>query len=264
MRVGGRFIPACAGNARTAGRFWSGSPVHPRVRGERELAAFFLPPSAGSSPRARGTPSPHKQAPKSTRFIPACAGNANADDRHSATGSVHPRVRGERRLSCHAITSSAGSSPRARGNAGQMKEIVWGRAVHPRVRGERFLLRSGARRKTGSSPRARGTRRSPLEFRQRYRFIPACAGNACAGSGRRPPRAVHPRVRGERQYPNVLISYFFGSSPRARGTRYLSYGRARHRRFIPACAGNAMKNQRSTTDTSVHPRVRGERSFTNL
>ncbi len=54
-RRGGRFIPACAGNAvgeeaRTT--MWA---VHPRVCGERRYLTEGIPPGSGSSPRVRGT-----------------------------------------------------------------------------------------------------------------------------------------------------------------------------------------------------------------
>ena len=51
-----RFIPACAGNARTA----------------RSTSS----PAAGSSPRVRGTPGEIFALQATQRFIPACAGNA--------------------------------------------------------------------------------------------------------------------------------------------------------------------------------------------
>ena len=51
----GRFIPACAGNARRAcGRAWP-QAVHPRMCGERIVAAADDPVAPGSSPHVRGT-----------------------------------------------------------------------------------------------------------------------------------------------------------------------------------------------------------------
>ena len=77
-RDGGRdrFIPACAGNA--CGRSvpsWQGT-VHPRMRGERLGVDVLRKPVYGSSPHARGTPTPASHEPSRPRFIPACAGNA--------------------------------------------------------------------------------------------------------------------------------------------------------------------------------------------
>ena len=52
---GGRFIPACAGNARAGREVGSQAPVHPRVRGERRRRSRTSNSNRGSSPRARGT-----------------------------------------------------------------------------------------------------------------------------------------------------------------------------------------------------------------
>ena len=51
-----RFIPAYAGNAHTNTPAKPQDPVHPRIRGERELALCVLADKLGSSPHTRGTP----------------------------------------------------------------------------------------------------------------------------------------------------------------------------------------------------------------
>ena len=50
-----------------------------------------------------------------------------------------------------------------------------------------------------------------------------------------------------------------GSSPRVRGTRTAAGGAGGHRRFIPACAGNAGTRAPFAASAAVHPRVCGER-----
>ena len=52
-----RFIPACAGNAKTVAEFMRWIAVHPRMRGERCGLKMTLFGICGSSPHARGTPS---------------------------------------------------------------------------------------------------------------------------------------------------------------------------------------------------------------
>ena len=95
-RMAMRFIPACAGNARTPGAGAGTVAVHPRMRGERcpRLPASHDRP--GSSPHARGTRRPHLPGSRSHRFIPACAGNAAGYLHSGSPNSVHPRMRGER------------------------------------------------------------------------------------------------------------------------------------------------------------------------
>ena len=70
-----RFIPACAGNGARTCAGCTLRPVHPRVCGERATAARSICPSAGSSPRVRGTVSDPAGGGACPRFIPACAGN---------------------------------------------------------------------------------------------------------------------------------------------------------------------------------------------
>ncbi|SAI49135.1 Domain of uncharacterised function (DUF2825) [Bordetella ansorpii] len=53
-----------------------------------------------------------------------------------------------------------------------------------------------------------------------------------------------------------------GSSPHARGTHALGRVVLRLGRFIPACAGNTSKRIRVPRIRTVHPRMRGEHSFT--
>ena len=99
-RLFARFIPACAGNARSTAltafrlcgssphargtrsgtaRITSARPVHPRMRGERLPDHPAQGLVVGSSPHARGTPATDHPVTALVRFIPACAGNASAD-----------------------------------------------------------------------------------------------------------------------------------------------------------------------------------------
>ena len=55
----------------------------------------------------------------------------------------------------------------------------------------------------------------------------------------------------------------YGSSPHARGTRPSGGPPPGRKRFIPACAGNAIIRSRFTTAPAVHPRMRGERSVSS-
>ena len=275
-----RFIPACAGNAPVSTRAARAGTVHPRVRGERTSTPPAALTSSGSSPRARGTPLDVLRRRVAERFIPACAGNARCQGATLETPPVHPRVRGERRGTRRQRCRMIGSSPRARGTrAREDRERLAGRfipacagnasrpargagsgSVHPRVRGERGGRSAGPNRSDGSSPRARGTRRPACDPLQPRRFIPACAGNACSPISSTSATAVHPRVRGERVRRLVDAMATVGSSPRARGTPSPHLPSDERRRFIPACAGNAVHRRPRRAPPAVHPRVRGERT----
>ena len=136
--------------------------------------------------------------------------------------------------------------------------------VHPRMRGERSFVLGPVLEHVGSSPHARGTLSSVLPAKPPPRFIPACAGNAPAWAWCPPPRAVHPRMRGERLMNTPMLPQSIGSSPHARGTLAACRSGGQQHRFIPACAGNASANQDAGRYRTVHPRMRGERRKPSL
>ena len=163
------------------------------------------------------------------------------------TGSIH----GLRELSARFIPACAGNgsssiAPKSR------------RAVHPRLRGERMVTRTQKAPGTGSSPLARGTAVQPEPTNDDLRFIPACAGNGPRAPHGRCPRAVHPRLRGERDVEYTLNPEENGSSPLARGTAAPGRRQPTRARFIPACAGNGPPTWIPSTPTrGSSPLARG-------
>ena len=116
---------------------------------------------------------------------------------------------------------------------------------------------------------------------QHHRFIPACAGNTPACRNAVADSPVHPRVRGEhdpdraqthadrRFIPacagNTLMASqhvrcWFGSSPRARGTRAGRTEPKRCRPVHPRVRGEHCTAICAQPIPTVHPRVRGEHS----
>ena len=201
------------------------------------------------------------------RFIPARAGNTFSGVYHASCLPVHPRSRGEHRVSAVQPRAKAGSSPLARGTLGDDPDLGLHdrfiparagntptprsapprRTVHPRSRGEHGGGSRGGRQVIGSSPLARGTRQR-LELRQQHlRFIPARAGNTPRCCAARPPGPVHPRSRGEHRSPFSRSLRSNGSSPLARGTPVAPDHAAHHARFIPARAGNTHPGSRTGT-----------------
>ena len=174
----GRFIPACAGNARRNSSANVLATVHPRVCGERWRRTGVAKVAIGSSPRVRGTRWPEQRRHAGLRFIPACAGNASLRSSALSRRSVHPRVCGERETGDVRHLATRGSSPRVRGthtvglqpvndprfipacagNAWAAGIGVFSGSVHPRVCGERVGANYIAVFMDGSSPRVRGTR----------------------------------------------------------------------------------------------------------
>ena len=245
VRVGLRFIPACAGNTNTGVRSAGAVPVHPRVCGEHLPQFLHDPEAVGSSPRVRGTHEALGHVAVVRRFIPACAGNTTRSKPPTPPSPVHPRVCGEHGHRVVHIALDDGSSPRVRGtrlrqplgqrlgrfipacagNTSSTNTSVLPDAVHPRVCGEHLFLRQDPDRAAGSSPRVRGTRRGDP------------AGKVFG--------PVHPRVCGEHPLSQSTRQYGAGSSPRVRGTPEAGRLRAVYDRFIPACAGNTLTHRKT-------------------
>uniref|UniRef100_E6QU47 Uncharacterized protein n=1 Tax=mine drainage metagenome TaxID=410659 RepID=E6QU47_9ZZZZ len=70
--------------------------------------------------------------------------------------------------------------------------------------------------------------------------------------------SVHPRRRGEHVLIMVAHHNVVGSSPQARGTRFLGVWIINRGRFIPAGAGNTNAIEQRAPKSAVHPRRRGE------
>ena len=188
------------------------------MRGERNEGRDCPFIVHGSSPHARGTHPEQAGQWQSTRFIPACAGNAAGRYKGGRAQTVHPRMRGERRLGRDITRSGVGSSPHARGtrmarrpgsarcrfipacagNARSASRPEPSSTVHPRMRGERSSSLFCSIPSRGSSPHARGTPMKGPSQCVIWRFIPACAGNATHACEVDFMQAVHPRMRGER------------------------------------------------------------------
>ena len=93
--------------------------------------------------------------------------------------------------------------------------------VHPRLRGELRMRTTSKTFHNGSSPLTRGT--LSLRYSQSRHL------------------AVHPRLRGELEYRIRSLCNVSGSSPLTRGTRNAVALIVFFARFIPAYAGNSLK-----------------------
>src|SRR5690606_22658304 len=90
------------------------------------------------------------------------------------------------------------------------------------------------------------------------RLIPALAGNTAGCTRPCSAATAHPRARGEHGIIRQALHFYFGSSPRSRGTLpplRLAY---RGRRLIPALAGNTELACDAGLAAPAHPRARGE------
>ena len=155
------------------------------------------------------------------------------------TGSS-PHARGTQ-LAALDLGAVARFIPACAGNANRACTGQTGATVHPRMRGERSKMMQSHSPSLGSSPHARGTLHIFTDNNLRIRFIPACAGNARCIDHKSARSAVHPRMRGERDGLRAYHLPGDGSSPHARGTLEGALADTILDRFIPACAGNAIR-----------------------
>ena len=95
--------------------------------------------------------------------------------------------------------------------------------------------------KHGSSPLTRGTQQKNCLQGHHLRFIPAYAGNSSISSTSSNGLTVHPRLRGELCLISTGRRLLIGSSPLTRGTRLNQFFNIFSQRFIPAYAGNSLK-----------------------
>ena len=168
-----------------------------------------------------------------------------------------PRVRGTRILRLFNQLTERFIPARAGNTSWRGTDSQW-RPVHPRACGEHRGKIGRDLVDGGSSPRVRGTRRSLLCPHLLRGFIPARAGNTLRSAAPALPPAVHPRACGEHYFDRKCGFVASGSSPRVRGTHLCSTRSDPLARFIPARAGNTLR-QRSTLSLvfGSSPRVRG-------
>ena len=95
-----------------------------------------------------------------------------------------------------------------------IRSIYWD---HPRVCGEKFSSRSSADLRQGSPPRMRGKGINGFHIGLQIGITPACAGKSQGGCCRQPASSDHPRVCGEKPFPQLESTVPPGSPPRMRG-----------------------------------------------
>ena len=109
------YIPARAGNARSAAGSPRRSPVQPRACGERDPVAERNPQVLGTAPRVRGTLEIRTRHVPVGRYSPARAGNADGNEQRRSVRPVQPRACGERDFKMLDEAGITGTAPRVRG-----------------------------------------------------------------------------------------------------------------------------------------------------
>ena len=176
-----------------------------------------------------------------SRFIPACGELSKPSWAIVQLDGSSPLARGTQDLDRLGYVADR-FIPAYAGNSSLSWPCWRGTPVHPRLRGELFpdgLINDPL---IGSSPLTRGT---PVRFKPSFsliRFIPAYAGNSRETVSRSKSKSVHPRLRGELKPLVIGVLFSDGSSPLTRGTLDSAEAVAQSVRFIPAYAGNSLKD----------------------
>ena len=234
--------------------------------------------TVGSSPLTRGKLHRDNPRRRRVRLIPAHAGKTMVVTPCVGAGGAHPRSRGENDQTPEKTPEIRGSSPLTRGkhvsglgghcsirlipaHAGKTVNVTpapEGSEAHPRSRGENIRAIGQTSRPLGSSPLTRGKPLSDEAVQVGRRLIPAHAGKTSASHLQSPPRAAHPRSRGENEIDRRLSPRKIGSSPLTRGKHPRGQILQACVRLIPAHAGKTSFLSGFGGSLSAHPRSRGE------
>ena len=275
--VGGRIIPAHAGQTRWGGRVHRQKTDHPRACGANAEAIAQAAAEDGSSPRMRGKLVGMVVFPRPKRIIPAHAGQTLRKACFRGGLTDHPRACGANEIRHLNDTIRNGSSPRMRGkrispqfcipyvriipaHAGQTqrgpRHCAY-RTDHPRACGANQFFCFGESVGNGSSPRMRGKPDRASSNRRQLRIIPAHAGQTTGDTGLSVLFADHPRACGANAVSDKFHGRTNGSSPRMRGKHVRVGQRSAFHRIIPAHAGQTFHHSAPHQDAPDHPRACG-------
>ena len=212
-----------------------------------------------------------------SRIIPARAGFTGTPFASTSVATDHPRSRGVYASPILPRSTTAGSSPLARGlltaggDRGGGGRIIPARAGftrrkprprrrppdHPRSRGVYETSRINVTWSYGSSPLARGLRYHRPDLRPDPRIIPARAGFTTRRTIVTASHQDHPRSRGVYPWVTAPGRVSRGSSPLARGLHGAGVLLARPPGIIPARAGFTDAHAGAGGEGLDHPRSRG-------
>ena len=270
-------IPAYAGEpiAGNGQPLWG--TVYPRVCGGTPAGKPSRTRPHGLSPRMRGNHSAWSTPRRTSRSIPAYAGEPYPDSAARNGVAVYPRVCGGTLLRRAGQPGGGGLSPRMRGNrrAGLTRSPRPGsipayageptrcggqwqpRRVYPRVCGGTAGRNGESRRLPGLSPRMRGNQHQCGYQMPPAGSIPAYAGEPGLTRTGWTTCRVYPRVCGGTRRLVDSAGGRLGLSPRMRGNPRFDIGRFGLDRSIPAYAGEPPAELRPDTTERVYPRVCG-------
>ena len=191
---------------------------------------------------------------------------------------------GEKILHSLSGFSASGSPPRGRGKedwqgdlhnrqritpawAGKSAAVDAAAAAardHPRVGGEKQTLKGTAPGRPGSPPRGRGKVCAGELGHRSSRITPAWAGKSAGFQSAPSGPRDHPRVGGEKRTAASGDAGDMGSPPRGRGKGPAVVYLFCKERITPAWAGKRVCRKRTSAEHEDHPRVGGEKMFSEI
>ena len=191
-------------------------------------------------------------------IIPACAGSTKRFSSTEMPFRDHPRMCGEHLDAGSEQKPCPGSSPHVRGAllrlliaatiggiipacAGSTALLTVDSSTsgdHPRMCGEHSLSKSIVMLKEGSSPHVRGALPACPPRSSLSGIIPACAGSTFSYAKWTPNTRDHPRMCGEHDGVQAILTTDKGSSPHVRGAPFSCGHNRLISGIIPACAGS--------------------------
>ena len=211
----------------------------------------------GLSPRVRGNRCRRIPTLRTSRSIPACAGEPHSRQERGPHRWVYPRVCGGTLMSRWTLSTQSGLSPRVRGNlyvvafwflpersipacAGEPcpgTSSLLDPWVYPRVCGGTIRIAAAVAGAHGLSPRVRGNLAIRCDWQWSAGSIPACAGEPSPVLSHFVISWVYPRVCGGTTAGGKVQAQSLGLSPRVRGNPTQEREKMSNERSIPACAG---------------------------
>ena len=126
---------------------------------------------------------------------------------------------------------------------------------HPRVCGEKVPITCVPKYALGSPPRMRGKAAKSEDAAAIDRITPACAGKRNRVQRLRVQHGDHPRVCGEKPFPQLESTVPPGSPPRVRGKAVEMKLAGTVHGITPACAGKSSAAAAARICARDHPRV---------
>ena len=233
-------IPAGAGRRKRVARLRVSVGDHPRGCGEKIAGSTPTLAAKGSSPRVRGEAGGDGGMVGGVGIIPAGAGRRRNLRQTKSRRRDHPRGCGEKSPAGPLGRSLRGSSPRVRGEEGDVADqshpygiipagagrrrlssrTPFGWRDHPRGCGEKVGGEPEGGVDRGSSPRVRGEGLNERLLVLGLGIIPAGAGRRVASLPALVGVGDHPRGCGEKAIQCLNTRLVPGSSPRVRGEGY--------------------------------------------